>query len=249
MELDNLQTNISVKSYEHNYQPHKKFVVLKKELCLRSCPPMEKIKSRIPYLKDFNIRFTKRENIDKKLVRKFRKFLKSYFQYHNVNIAHLENNDFWTAFINEELYPPMKFRCVEQNRMYEFKSFNTNYMAWVFSVKHAEEFYNLFIREKGDEIFTSILKKNLRSINSFDPQEKNQICDQLRHYIKNLAHIFNIHRVEQEEENCEVMPAMNPSNQGDIFDEMLELDVNAFINEESHYNMKKRCDNIYNSNE
>jgi len=116
-------------------------------------------------------------------------------------------------------------------------------MAWIFSIKHSEMFYREFIRERGEEVFTAILKKNQRSINAFDHQERNQICDQLKNYIFSLAHIFNINRAE--EENCEVMPAMQPNNIGDIYDEMLELDVNAFLNEESHYNIKKKSGNIY----
>jgi len=246
MELDNCNTSISAKSFDHHnsstFNPHKKFIVLKKDISLRSCPPSEKIKSKIPFLKDFNIRFTKRENIDKKLVRKFRKFLKGYFQRENINISTIEDNDFWTAFVNEELYPPTKFRCIEQNRVYEFKSFNTNYMAWIFSIKHAEWLYNQFIREKGEEVCASIVKKNQRAINSFDSQQKNQICDQLKYYINNLANIFNINR-ERDEVNCEVMPATTPNTKGDVYDELLQFDVNAFFNEESHYNIKKKSNN------
>jgi len=36
------------------------------------------------------------------------------------------------------------------------------------------------------------------------------------------------------------MPASTPNKIGDVYGEMLELDVKAFINEESHYNKKKK---------
>jgi hypothetical protein len=242
MEIDDLRTNISVKSYDQ-HSNQKKFAVIKNEICLRTSPPVDKIKSKIPFLREFNIKFTKRENIDKKLVRKFRKFLKSFLQKNSMNVSLLEDSDFWSAFINEELYPPMKFRCLDQNRVFEFKSFNTNYMAWIFSVKKADTFYREFIKEKGEEVFKSILNKNQRSINCFDEQEKNHICQQLRYYIINLANIFKVNK--QEEENCESMPVSTPNDSGDIYDEMLELDLNAFYNEESHYNKKKNCMNRF----
>jgi len=176
----------------------------------------------------------------KKLVRKFRKYLKNYFQKHNTQISNLEDSDFWTAFINEELYPPMKFRCFDRSGLYEFKSFNTNYMAWVFSVKNSDIFYSGFVKEKGEEVFNSIVKKNQRAINAFEPEEIKQISEQLRHYILNLANIFNLS--SKVEEICESMPVSTPNYSGDVYDEMLELDVNAFFNEESHYN-KKNCSN------
>jgi len=246
MENDNLHTNSCSTKSEYNASPQynsylvpttKKFAVIKKEICLRSSPPTEKIKSKIPFLRNFNIKFTKRENLDKKLVRKFRKFLKNYFQKHSVNMTDIDDSDFWGAFINEELYPPTKFRCLEDNAVYEFKSFNTNYMAWVFSVKNAERFYREFIRERGEEVFSSILKKNTRAINDFSQEEKNEIYEDLRYYISNLANIFNLNKVE---ENFEYMPASTPNKIGDIYDEMIELDVKAFFNEESHYNIKKK---------
>jgi len=247
MEFDNTHTAFSTKSECNtnfaSVSNNKKFAVIKNEMCLRTNPPSEKIKSKIPFLRNFNIKFTKRENLDKKLVRKFRKFLKHAFQRHYVNMANIDDGDFWSAFINEDLYPPVKFRCLEDNQVYEFRSFNTNYMAWVFSVKNAERYYEDFIREKGEEVFSSIVKNNQRALNDFDQNEKNVKYEDLRYYILNLATIFNLNKIS---ENCEYMPASTPNKTGDIYCEMLELDVKAFINEESHYNIKKKCDNSSN---
>ena len=109
-------------------------------------------------------------------------------------------------------------------------------MSWIFSVNRAEIFYNEFFKEKGEETFNSILKKNNRIIQCFNEEEKNDIYQQLMNYIKNLAYIFNINNYI---ENCEEMPPSKPNFSGDIYDEMLDIDVNAFFNEESHYNKKK----------
>jgi len=220
--------------------PNKRFGVIKKEICLRSNPPFtEKVKPKL--LQNFNIKFTKkRENIDKKVLRKFRKFLKNFFQKRNIRMADIDDSDFWTAYINEELYPSVKFRCLEDNRVYEFKSCNTNYMAWIFSMKNAEQFYGEFIREKGYEFFQSIVKKNQLARN--DPE-----YEDTKNYIFHLATIFNLKKTEQ---NIEYMPenvsttsTASTSNTCDIFDEMLEYDVKTFINEESYYNIKKSNDN------
>ena len=241
MEIDDLRTNISIKSFDKKSNDNKpkafkKFAVFKNEICLNISPHIDKIKSKIPFLKIFNIKFTKRENIDKKIIRKFRKFLKSFLNKQSTKVDRIENSDFWIAFINEELYPPIKFRCLDGNRIYEFKSFNTSYMSWIFSVNRAEIFYNEFFKEKGEETFNSILKKNNRIIQCFNEEEKNDIYQQLMNYIKNLAYIFNINNYI---ENCEEMPPSKPNFSGDIYDEMLDIDVNAFFNEESHYNKKK----------
>jgi len=55
-----------------NQQKHKKFIINKEE----SSEKTINIINKVPMLKDYNIKFTKRENIDKKVLRKFRKFLK-----------------------------------------------------------------------------------------------------------------------------------------------------------------------------
>jgi hypothetical protein len=235
MELEEIRTDVSA---EHNINNNhsKKFVVFKSELCLKNPPPFEKIKSKIPFLREFQMKFTKRENIDKKLIRKFRKFLKNYVHRTGTNLQNIEDGDFWRAFINEELYPPMKFRCIEQNRLYEFKSFNTNYMSWVFSNHEANNFYDEFLKEKGEEVYHSIIKRNKRTIDSYPENERNMIYQQLRNYIINLAFIFNVKKTE---ENSESMPAMTPNSHGDIYEEMLESDLNAFYNGESYYNHKK----------
>ena len=130
----------------------------------------------------------------------------------------------------------MKYRCLDSDTIYEFRSFNTNYMAWIFSVKNAELFYKEFVTEKGDEVFNSIIKKHHRSINSFNDEEKNNLYQHLKYYISNVASIF---KITKEKEYCEYMPASKPNFSGDIIEEMLEQDINSFFNEESHYNMKK----------
>lgn len=236
MELDENRTDVSNDHLINTINQPKKFAIIKTELCLKKSPPNEKMKCKIPFLRDFHMKFTKRENIDKKIIRKFRKFLKQFIQRTGINTRNIQDGDFWKAFMDEELYPPFKYRCLDQNRIYEYKSFNTNYMSWVFSNQDADFFYNEFLKEKGEEVYKSILSKNKRILDSYSDYERSLISEQLKNYIINLAFIFNTKKIE---ENSEFMPAVSPNNQGDFYDEMLELDVNAFYNEESFYNKKK----------
>jgi hypothetical protein len=138
-----------------------------------------KPKVKISFFKDFTVKFTKRENIDKKILRRFRKFLKDNHKksilYEVMNL----NKIFWNKFIQDNLLPPMKF----QPENVEYKSFNTNYMVWLMSHKGAIELYEKFINEHFEEILNMFVTK-------FNLMEGEEL-QQLRMYIKNLAAIFN----------------------------------------------------------
>jgi len=210
----------------------------------------EKIKKKIPFLKEFNPKFTKRENIDKKVLRKFKKYLKDYYKSKKHEFEKLENKDFWLIFLNGNLFPPMKFFQKDLNRTVEFKSFNTQYMAWIFSNKPSNQLYDLFLKEKGEELFNSIIKKfNIPNNNSRETQET---LFQLRNYVFNIAEIFafanktnnsfhanlapssvsnstwdkntvieeSTRRENDLVENCIEMPAALPNSKGDIFDQL-----------------------------
>jgi len=122
--------------------------------------------------------------------------------------------------------------------VHEFKSCNTNYMAWVFSMKNAQKFYKEFVLEKGEEFFNSIAKKNHLTRND-------QEYEDTKYYIFHLAEIFNLKKLDQ------ILPDHDttPYTLRDIFDEMLDHDVRGFINEESYYNAKNESNNIPNSSE
>jgi len=135
-------------------------------------------------LKEFNLKFTKRENIDKKVLRKFRKFLKEKMKKNSINWYGMgldENNkDFWMHFIADNLMPPMTFK--EMNDNVEFKSFNTNYMVWLLAHKGSVDLYNYYIQEQHDDLMkTFITKYNLKN------QEE---LHQLNIYLNNIAMIF-----------------------------------------------------------
>jgi hypothetical protein len=148
----------------------------------------EKIKKKIPFLKEFNPKFTKRENIDKKVLRKFKKFLKDYYKTHKAEFDQLENKEFWIIFLNGNLFPPMKYIQKDLSRTIEFKSFNTQYMAWIFSHKPSNRLYEMFLKQKGEDLYNSIIKKFKIDSESRDNIET---LSQLKCYVFNIAEIFS----------------------------------------------------------
>jgi len=65
-ELDNIEFNVPTKQSSEN----------KIKTSNKTEAKDQKNKNKTVTLKDYNIKFTKRENIDKKILRKFRKYLK-----------------------------------------------------------------------------------------------------------------------------------------------------------------------------
>jgi hypothetical protein len=133
--------------------------VLKKQL------PIKKLKE--------TIKFTKRENIDKKLLRKFKKFLKELYK----KKALPPISDFWYTFIKHNLFPPVQYTNDLLSENINFKSFNTNYLLWLFGHSGGTELYDLFLENNRNDVvnmFLDLLKC---------PQDINE----LRKYIDSFA--------------------------------------------------------------
>ena len=79
----------------------------------------------------------RRVNLCKKIVRKFKKYLKK-------NIKEITYS-FWTSFVRENYLPPFKREEIE------FKSFSQMYLNWLFSHQGGIELYSQFIRNSGEE--------------------------------------------------------------------------------------------------
>lgn len=101
----------------------------------------EKKNVKIKALKNYNFRYTKRENIDKKVLRKFRKYLKESVKKKLMKLE--ERHDFLKIFIKKNLFPPFEYN------EYEFKSFNTKYLMWLFSQPYFSITFNSFIDNTG----------------------------------------------------------------------------------------------------
>lgn len=146
--------------------------------------PKEKLKNFIPFLRDFKPRFLKKENIDKKILRKFRNYLKTIYKTEN----EIANGDkvFWKDFINTNLLPPMRY--IESNKRIEFRSFNSKYLIWLFSKQDCATNYKEFANKYGEIILEEF-------ISAYDLARKNTtteigIIDQLSYYIRAIPDIY-----------------------------------------------------------
>ena len=84
----------------------------------------------------------RRVNLCKKIVRKFKKYLKK-------NLKEITLS-FWTSFVRENYLPPFKTEEVE------FKSFSQIYLNWLFNHQGGIELYSQYIRNVGEEELNKI---------------------------------------------------------------------------------------------
>ena len=115
-------------------------------------------------------------NICKKIIRKFKKYLKSR--------QNTLGCDFWIDFVKNNYLPPFKF-----DNQIEFKSFSQNYLKWLFNHPSSHELYNDFIIQKGD--FELNLMFNNYHIT--DQRQKNL----LEYFFKNFSKIFSNYQINE----------------------------------------------------
>ena len=149
-----------------------------------------------PFLKTFNPKFLKKENINKKIFRRFRKFFKSYYK-NNKNSPIISKNElFWKKFFINNLLPPVK---IEENEgeIIEHKSFNTKYLLWLFNQEGTNELFKLFIEKEKENIINNFISEyNLHKSN-----EPN-IIEKISKYIDYIPEIYDNEKIiKLEEEN------------------------------------------------
>lgn len=125
-----------------------------------------------------SILFTKRENIDKFIVRKFKRYLKT--KYRSKKKLHL--NKFTKSFISLNLLPPF-----EHNREI-FNSFCTKYMIWLFRDECIQELYRTFVNETIEDLVAYYKER-------FNPSEEE--LENLREYVLKMDKIFRAEAEKQ----------------------------------------------------
>ncbi len=145
----------------------------------------KKQKAKIPFFKEFNFKFTKRENIDKKVLRKSKKFLKDKLRKNMIDWESFDLNEneikFWIDYLKLNLLPPMSYYDHICGKTIEFKSFNTNFIIWLFSHRGSIELFDIYLKEKLEEILNIFLKKF-----TIDSEEGSRLV----YYVQNLPKIF-----------------------------------------------------------
>lgn len=176
--------SVSEKStiYKDQYSNYNKY---NRDCVPKIVKPTERFKNRIPFLKSFNPKFLKKENIDKKIFRRFRNFVKEKYDV-SQSLFFDHDNLFWKEFCNTNLLPPMKYTNPISNRTIEFKSFNTKYFLWLFNQKGTFVFFNLFLQNQGENVLKSFITEyNLENSN------EEGIIHKLKTYINSIPMIYS----------------------------------------------------------
>ena len=110
-------------------------------------------------IKEYKFKKVKRENLDKKILRKFKKFLKHSLREKTENEVknYIKNNGFWPDYISMNLMPPFSY----DKEKITFKSFNTQYLCWFFEHKFSLELFNIFIQLKYNDLL-ELIKVNCK---------------------------------------------------------------------------------------
>ena len=148
-----------------------------------------KVKKRFrdihPFLKTFNPKFLKKENIDKKIFRRFRKFVKSLYKEDSNSPIFSKNPLFWKKFYIKNLLPPVKV-VVDNGELIEHKSFNTQYLIWLFAQEGTTELFKLFTQKELDNVINNFVSEY--HLNKY--KEPN-IIEKLKQYITFIPEIYD----------------------------------------------------------
>lgn len=143
----------------------------------------------LPMLANFKPSYTKRENIDKKTIRKFRHYLLSEKKTGKIKIETEKDSNFWILFLNGELFPPINYNNPISKEVTTFRSFNASYLIWLFSKSKVNEYFEQFIQAQGKDFIESLIKSY--KITSEEDKE------QLFSYVTNLPKIFEMNLITE----------------------------------------------------
>lgn len=143
-----------------------------------------KLNDILPCLNNIKIKFTKRENVDKKIIKLFKNFIKEKIKQDKKKLEEFKNLSFWNRFVQGMYSPPFNYVDECTNETIEFKSTNSLYILWIFQNELSNELYSQFLQEKGSDLIYTF-------INFFDITESDDI-KMIKYYIFNFNKIFSL---------------------------------------------------------
>lgn len=154
--------------------------------------PQKRLRDIHPFLKMFNPKFLKKENIDKKIFRRFRNYIKKCYKKEKDKLIFSKEITFWKIFNIKNLLPPMKMN--DNGKTIQFKSFNTNYLIWLFSKEGTKELFKRFSKEEGENIIYNFVK-------DYEISESNEpgIIKKLKQYLNKIPEIYS-----SPKNNCQI---------------------------------------------
>ena len=167
--------------------------------------------------------------MDKKILRKFKKYLKTKSKEKKDNEIknYINNNEFWPKYLTQNLMPPF----VYEKEKISFKSFNTQYLCWFFEHKFSLELYNIFIKDNYVSLLDLIKK-------AYNLSEKSDDYPLLKNYINTMPLIYG-----KESENRSTAYSSNAKS---IDDEINEIKENKINNNQINIEEDKSSDNDIN---
>ena len=170
-----------------------------------------------PFLKTFNPKFLKKENIDKKIFRRFRKFIKILYKENKNSPIFSKNEFFWKKFNVKNLLPPVKI-VSNNNEIIEHKSFNTQYLLWLFNQEGTTELFKLFLKTEEEKIINNFVTEY-----NLNQSKEPNIIKKLKEYINYIPEIYDIsHKKEIYNENNELLDTNEISGKKDDNNTILE---------------------------
>jgi hypothetical protein len=138
---------------------------------------------KLPILSSFKPKYTKRETIDKKIIRSFKQFIVNQYNQKLFDPNTSKDYSFFLILINNNILPPIDIYDVSSNEKIYFKSFNANFLLWFFSKQGIKELYSKFIQIEGTNFIDNITKY-------YEISEEERLS--LINYFNNLPFIFDI---------------------------------------------------------
>jgi len=191
---------INFKKYNYLNDPNSNYNNLTNKYNIKKPLTVKRFRENHPFLKAFHTKFIKKENLDKKIIRKFIKFIKVYYSENKNFFIFQKNALFWKKDNIQKLLPPTKLVDNNNGNFIEFKSFNAQYLIWLFNQEGMCELYNIFIKKEIENIINNFIKEyNLRE------SKENNIIEKLREYLINIPIIYNSNLEKSTlEENLEI---------------------------------------------
>ena len=101
-------------------------------------------------------------------------------------IEKLKDNSFLILFTNLNILPPVNYTDVNTGEKVLFKSFNSQYLFWLFNKEGIKEIYFNFIKDEGKNLIEEISRY-------YDVQGEDKA--KLIYYVEKLPNIFNMNYV------------------------------------------------------
>ena len=176
---------INYRKYENHLEdPYSNFNNFTKKYEIK-INPKKRFRDIHPFLKTFNPKFLKKENIDKKIFRRFRKFVRILYKKNKNFLIFNKNPVFWKKFYVKNLLPPVKIILNQNGQIIEHKSFNTQYLIWLFKQEGTTELFEMFTKNESENVINNFVEEY-----DLNKSEEQNIIEKLKEYMKYIPEIY-----------------------------------------------------------